>query len=61
MRRNATAGAEVLNRLTQIAGARLMGTEPEEEAGTPADPKSIVMAAQAIAQRMRARARSTAA
>jgi hypothetical protein len=61
MRRNATAGAEVLNRLTQIAGARLMGTEPDEEPETPPDPKSIVMAAQAIAQRMRARAKSIAA
>ena len=61
MRRNATAGAEVLNRLSQIAGARLMGTEPEESSEPPTDPKSIVQAAQAIAERMRARARSLAA
>ncbi len=61
IRRNTAAGAEVLNRLSQIAGARLMGTEPEEEADGPPDPKSIVTAAQAIAARMRARARSIAA
>jgi hypothetical protein len=61
MQRTATAGAEVLNRLTQIAGAKLMGTEPDEEPEPPADPKSIVLAAQAIAQRMRARAKSIAA
>lgn len=58
MRRNAAAGAEVLNRLTTIAGARLMGTEPEEE---PLDAKSIVAAAQAFAERTRARARGLAA
>jgi hypothetical protein len=61
IRRNVAAGAEILNRLSRIAGARLMGTEPEEESDTPADPKSIVQAAQAIAERMRARARALAA
>jgi hypothetical protein len=62
MQRSATAGAEVLNRLSQIAGARLMGTEPEDESGAPPpNAKSIVAAAQGIAERMRARARSIAA
>ena len=62
MRSNATAGAEVLNRLSKIAGARLMGTEPEDE---PADdrrtPRSIVAAAQAFAERARARVKGLAA
>lgn len=62
MRRNATAGAEVLNRLTQIAGARLMGTEPEpEEPAPPPDARAIGAAAQALAERARARARAFAA
>ena len=61
MRQNATAGAEVLNRLTKIAGARLMGTEPEEEQPAPPDAKSIVAAAQAFADRTRARAKGLAA
>jgi hypothetical protein len=62
MRANATAGAEVLNRLSKIAGARLMGTEPEPEAATPPlDAKSIVAAAAAFTERTRARVRSLAA
>ena len=61
MRQNATAGAEVLNRLSKIAGARLMGTEPEEEQAAPPDTKSIVAAAQAFAERTRARAKGLAA
>jgi chromosome segregation ATPase len=63
MRRNATAGAEVLNRLTQIAGARLMQTEPEpeEDPSPPPDARSIGAAAQALAERARARARAIAA
>jgi hypothetical protein len=61
MRQNATAGAEVLNRLTQIAGAKLMGTELDQPSDTPPDPRSIVQAAHAIAERMRARARALAA
>ena len=62
MRQNATAGAEILNRLSKIAGARLMGTEPEpeEKVGTP-DTKAIVAAAQAFAERTRARVRGLAA
>ena len=61
MRQNATAGAEVLNRLSKIAGARLMGTEPEEEQAAPPDTKSIVAAAQAFADRARARVKGLAA
>jgi len=61
MRRNAAAGAEVLNRLSKIAGARLMGTEPEEEQSPPPDAKSIVAAAQAFAERTRARVKGLAA
>ena len=61
MRQNATAGAEVLNRLSKIAGARLMGTEPEEEPEPPPDAKSIVAAAQAFAERTRARVKGLAA
>jgi hypothetical protein len=62
MRANATAGAEVLNRLSKIAGARLMGTEPEPEpTAPPLDAKSIVAAAAAFTERTRARVRSLAA
>ena len=61
MRLSATAGAEVLNRLSQIAGARLMDTEPEVEQAPPPDTKSIVAAAQAFAERTRARVKSLAA
>jgi hypothetical protein len=62
MRANATAGAEVLNRLSKIAGAQLMGTEPEDEPGTPPpDARSIVAAATAFTERTRARVRSLAA
>ena len=61
MKQSATAGAEVLDRLTQIAGARLMGTEPEAEQAPPPDTKSIVAAAQAFAERTRARVKSLAA
>ena len=61
MWQNATAGAEVLNRLSKIAGARLMGTEPEEEKPATPDTKSIVAAAQAFAERTRARVKGLAA
>ncbi|MEA3027484.1 MAG: hypothetical protein QOF91_2769 [Alphaproteobacteria bacterium] len=61
MRQNATAGAEVLNRLTKIAGARLMEAEPEREKSAPPDARSIVAAAQALAERTRARVKGLAA
>ena len=61
MRSNTAAGAEVLNRLSKIAGARLMGTEPEEESAQIVEPKTIVAAAQAFAERARARVRGLAA
>jgi len=60
MRSNTAAGAEVLNRLSKIAGARLMGTEPEEESAQIVEPKTIVAAAQAFAERARARVRGLA-
>ena len=44
-----------------IAGARLMGTEPEEETPGPPDTRTIVAAAQAFAERTRARVRGLAA
>ena len=65
--RNTAAGAEVLNRLTQIAGARpwLLGVESGAAASatrpvTP-DPKAIVAAAQAFTERARARSKVIAA
>jgi low affinity Fe/Cu permease len=61
MRQNATAGAEVLNRLSKIAGAHLMEAEPEEDKLAPPDTKSIVAAAQAFAERTRARVKGLAA
>jgi hypothetical protein len=61
MRQNATAGAEVLNRLSKIASAHLMDAEPEEDKLSPPDTKSIVAAAQAFAERTRARVKGLAA
>ena len=61
MRQNATAGAEVLNRLTKIAGARLTDAEPKQEPSPPPDARSIVAAAQAFAERTRARVNGVAA
>jgi cell division septum initiation protein DivIVA len=61
MRQNATAGAEVLNRLSKIAGAHLLDIEPEKEIAPPHDAKSIVAAAQAFAERTRARVKGLAA
>jgi len=51
----------VLNRLSKIAGARLMGTEPTEEPPAIVEPKTIVAAAQAFAERARARVKGLAA
>jgi chromosome segregation ATPase len=61
MRANATAGAEVLNRLSKIAGARLEAEQEAEPATPPLDAKSIVAAAAAFTERTRARVRSLAA
>jgi len=61
MRQNATAGAEVLNRLSKIAGAHLMEAELEEDKLSSSDTKSIVAAAQAFAERTRARVKGLAA
>ena len=60
MRANATAGAEVLDRLSRIAGVHLNEPEPEPSAPPP-DPRSIVAAAAAFTERTRARARAFAA
>ena len=60
MRTNAAAGAEVLNRLSKIAGAHLMATEPEDVPKI-VEPKTIVAAAQAFADRARARVKGLAA
>jgi hypothetical protein len=60
MRRNATAGAEVLSRLSQIAGVRLTEAEPRPVQTAP-DARSISKAAQALAERALARARAIAA
>jgi hypothetical protein len=61
MKQNATAGAEVLDRLSQIAGAHLMAVPQEEQQESPPDTKSIVAAAQAFAARTRARVKGLAA
>jgi cell division septum initiation protein DivIVA len=63
MRQNATAGAVVLNRLSRIAGANLGEPVEETPAPVPAPPdaKSIVAAAQAFAERTRARVKGIAA
>lgn len=64
MLRNTEAGAEVLNRLTQIASARpwLMGVAPGgERIASARDPKAIVAAAAAFAERNRARVKDRAA
>lgn len=60
MRQNTVAGAEVLSRLTQIAGAHLAVAQPEPEQAPP-DARAISAAAKALAERARARARAIAA
>lgn len=64
LHRNTVAGAEVLHRLTQIAGARpwLMGAQPVnvKKPSTP-DPQAILAAAQAFTERARARTKAVAA
>jgi chromosome segregation ATPase len=61
MRESTTAGAELLERLTRIAGAQLSADEPEQPDDAPPDAKSIVAAAQAFAARTRARVKGLAA
>jgi hypothetical protein len=64
IKRSTDAGSDVLNRLMQIAGAKpwLLGDEPEEKPRPASpDPKAIVAAANAIAERARARMRAVAA
>lgn len=64
MRRNTEAGAEVLHRLMQIADARpwLTGLQamPEDQPSAP-DPKAIMAAAQAFAERARSRLKAATA
>jgi len=56
------AGADVLNRISQIAGARpwLLGVAPAQPKPDPAapDPKLIMAAAKALAERAHARAKA---
>jgi hypothetical protein len=70
MRQSATAGAEVLNRLSRIAGVTLAAPAPayerepepaQEQEPAPPDTRSIVAAAQAFAERTRARVKGLAA
>ena len=62
MRHSAAAGAEVLHRLGKIAGVNYSEPEPTPEpAPAPRDAKSIVAAAQALADRTRARVQGLAA
>lgn len=56
------AGADVLSRLAQIAGAHLARTgSPPPDVAPAADPKTIAAAAQAFAERARARIKGLAA
>jgi hypothetical protein len=67
--RNTAAGTEVLDRLTQIAGARpwLLGVAPAQAPAAPEakpsvpSPRAIMRAAQAVADRARARVKGLAA
>lgn len=69
IKQSTAAGADVLERITQIAGARpwLLGVDaaavpkPEPKPEPVVDPRSIVAAAQAMAERARARVRAIAA
>jgi hypothetical protein len=53
------SGSEILSRLIQIAGVR--NPPPEEKAAPAPDPRAIVAAAQAFAERARARVKGLAA
>lgn len=61
MQHNTAAGADVLNRLIQIIGAHLAANTPEVPQQPPPDAKAIGAAAQALADRARARVRAFAA
>ena len=60
---NTAAGADVLNRIAQIAGARpwLLGVSPPPGKDPTSDPKTIIAAAKALAERAHARAKAAAA
>jgi hypothetical protein len=57
------AGSDVLERITQIAGARpwLLGVSPPPGKDATSDPKTIIAAAKALAERAHARAKAAAA
>ena len=57
------AGADVLNRISQIAGARpwLLGVSPPPGKDPTSDPTTIIAAAKALAERAHARAKAAAA
>jgi hypothetical protein len=57
------AGADVLDRISQIAGARpwLLGVSPPPGKDATSDPKTIIAAAKALAERAHARAKAAAA
>ena len=60
MQANATAGVEVLNRLSRIAGAQVRPDEQAQAEPVP-DARSIVAAAAAFTERTRRRVRGMAA
>lgn len=55
------AGGELLNRLTQIAGVQKVNAAPAPDKPATPDPKAIVAAAQAFAERARSRVKGLAA
>ena len=63
MKAGTEAGADVLDRITQIAGARpwLLGVSPPPGKDATSDPKTIIAAAKALAERAHARAKAAAA
>jgi hypothetical protein len=63
MKTGTEAGADVLNRISQIAGARpwLLGVSPPPGKDPTSDPKTIIAAAKALAERAHARAKAAAA
>jgi hypothetical protein len=62
MRQSTAAGAELLQRIIRITGVQCAEPEPAPEpAPAPRDARSIVAAAQAFAERTRARVQGLAA